>query len=227
MKLSADVIKTAITIIEEVFANGFHGVLDGTCYSWVWRQEHEDILPDDFYFASGCTKLVMVHPALENWVLKFPTYISPNRMARFVVDDEEPAPDHCAQEVRNYERAVREGLADYFAACYKLMDYEGCAIYIQEKASCDASQCSEIFYDSMSQGVDREEFEDEDEYCDYINNCVDEMTDEESLVAMFGSNSVYADELDAFIHKYYIGDLHAGNFGFIGNRPVMVDYSGY
>ena len=30
-----------------------------------------------------------------------------------------------------------------------------------------------------------------------------------------------------FIDKQNIGDLHSDNIGYIGNRPVLIDYSGY
>ena len=34
-------------------------------------------------------------------------------------------------------------------------------------------------------------------------------------------------QLDRFINTYDINDLHTSNVGYIGNRPVLIDYSGY
>ena len=34
-------------------------------------------------------------------------------------------------------------------------------------------------------------------------------------------------QLDKFINTYNINDLHTSNVGYIGNRPVLIDYSGY
>ena len=34
-------------------------------------------------------------------------------------------------------------------------------------------------------------------------------------------------QLDRFINTYGINDLHTSNVGYIGNRPVLIDYSGY
>ena len=34
-------------------------------------------------------------------------------------------------------------------------------------------------------------------------------------------------QLDRFIDTYGINDLHTSNVGYIGNRPVLIDYSGY
>ena len=34
-------------------------------------------------------------------------------------------------------------------------------------------------------------------------------------------------QLDRFIDTYDINDLHTSNVGYIGNRPVLIDYSGY
>ena len=33
--------------------------------------------------------------------------------------------------------------------------------------------------------------------------------------------------LSSFLSKHRIGDLHEGNFGFIGDRTVIIDFSGY
>ena len=33
--------------------------------------------------------------------------------------------------------------------------------------------------------------------------------------------------LRSFICRHYINDLHQGNFGFIGERLVMTDFSGF
>ena len=40
-------------------------------------------------------------------------------------------------------------------------------------------------------------------------------------------NKVYNTKLDRFIDTYGINDLHTSNVGYIGNRPVLIDYSGY
>ena len=34
-------------------------------------------------------------------------------------------------------------------------------------------------------------------------------------------------QLNKFIDAYGINDLHTSNVGYIGNRPVLIDYSGY
>ena len=41
------------------------------------------------------------------------------------------------------------------------------------------------------------------------------------------ANSEKADELFEFLNESDINDLHSGNIGYIGNRLVLIDYSGY
>lgn len=225
MKPSAQEIEIAQGIVKVLAARNFMGALNKSMSDWY--NDNDDLTVEGYEFAHGCTKVVVLHPALENWVLKFPADGGhwEHRVKCFTVDDEEPCSDYCAQEVKNYERAVESGYAEYFAASYKLMDCEGTAVYIQEKASCSFDKCDEIFFNSASSSVDKEEFEDEDNYYSYVNDLVDEFTDDDAAEAMFGT--VVHNGLLAFMYDYHITDLHQGNFGFIGKRPVLVDYSGY
>ena len=39
--------------------------------------------------------------------------------------------------------------------------------------------------------------------------------------------SFHDDELTEFLEENYINDLHEGNFGYIGDRMVIVDFSGW
>lgn len=225
MKPSTQEIEIAQGIVKVLAARNFMSVLNRPMFEWY--EENDDLIVEGYEFASGCTKVVVLHPSLANWVIKFPADGGhwESRVKRFTVEGEEPCSDYCAQEVKNYERAVEFGYAEYFAASYKLMDCEGTAVYIQERASCSRDECDEIFFNSASSSVDKEEFEDEDDYYSYVNDIVDEFTDDEAAEAMFGT--VVHDGLIDFMNDYCITDLHAGNFGFIGERPVMVDYSGY
>ena len=231
MELTLTDKNNAMAIVQELFALGFGSVIvnkdAGRRSFWDWKDSVKESLDEDFDFASGCTKWVVMHPALGDWVLKFPMEQNiQRRLRRFVTeDDEEPAADYCALEVRNYERAVASKLEHFFAATYKLCDYEGFPVYIQQKAECDESAYEDSFYEYCSSSYDKEDFDCDDDYYDAVSSATDDMTDEDSVVAIFGGCA--HDGLVAFIYNNIIGDLHAGNYGHVNDHPVLIDYSGY
>jgi hypothetical protein len=49
-----------------------------------------------------------------------------------------------------------------------------------------------------------------------------ELEDADKIDLMFNDMA-----LNSFLREHRIGDLHEGNFGFIGDRTVIIDFSGY
>ena len=51
------------------------------------------------------------------------------------------------------------------------------------------------------------------------------MEDEDRLYAIFGCED--GDDLLTFLDVQEVNDIHAGNFGYFNQMPVLIDYSGY
>lgn len=126
---------------------------------------------------------------------------------------------YCKLEANNYADAVAAGLARYFAETHFVCEIDGVTFVIQEKCDCDES----MVYGSLGRYV-RSTYEREcSEYTeDTIWDEVECLCDEGRAYEMFEDAA-----LAHFICSHYINDLHQGNFGFIGDRLVMVDFSGF
>ena len=110
-------------------------------------------------------------------------------------------------------------LARYFAETHFVCEIDGVTFVIQEKCDCDES----MVYDSLGRYV-RSTYEREcSEYTeDTIWDEVECLCDEGRAYEMFEDAA-----LAHFICSHYINDLHQGNFGFVGERLVMTDFSGF
>lgn len=159
-------------------------------------------------FFTGCTKMVFVLDNLENWVIKIDLGEKP----------------YCQREADNYTAAVKENLAEYFAATFFFAEVEGVKFYIQELVDChddfgDDLSCeiSEICFDHFKESSS---YESDDEIWDAVGN----MNDIERVFALMPYASPYLKE---FISCHEINDLHTGNFGRRGNDYVIMDFSGF
>ena len=157
---------------------------------------------------SGCTKMVFVLDELENWVIK----IDLGRLP------------YCQREADNYAAAVRENLAEYFAATYFFTEIDGVKFYIQELLDCHdgfgddlSSEVSQACFNYLKSTSD---FEDNDEIWD----AVEEMEDIERVYALIPGVSY---RLERFLSRHEINDLHEGNFGRRAGEYVIMDFSGY
>ena len=185
---------------------------------WTW--ENYEILRDNgIYCDSGATKMVFIVDGLEDWVIKVPFLFS-----------EKTAPgnfrhcDACSAEAKVFTEAVDSGLQEYFAACYHYKTVGDIPFYIQEKADCNPDNNEDILFDKVSTSYNREDYDSEDAYYSAIHCEVDEMGDEERLDAFFGD---WVGKLMNFLFDRELNDFHCANLGFIGLRPVLIDYSGY
>ena len=128
--------------------------------------------------------------------------------------DERPW-DYCAGEVQRYKKAEKYGLAECFAKTEFLGYVNDYPIYIQEK-------CTVSSYYKNSHSV--EEQEKTSKCCGtYKNINNDWLTDfriyygEEILLKFI--NFIHDNDWD--------DDLRKDNIGYIENRPVLIDYSGF
>jgi hypothetical protein len=189
------------TLIDNDMINDI--INDGYFQPWNWFHEHEGLLPGKYKVYSGACKGVIVFDDTD-WVIKFDYYGEDS---------------YCKIEADNYRYAVEEGLAHYFAETRFITQVDCVSFVIQEKCECDESD----IYDSLHQYVKETYDEECSEYSEAslweevesicANGCVHEMFHDKAL--------------NAFVCRYYINDLHAGNFGRVNGRIVMTDYSGF
>ena len=189
------------TLIDSNMINDI--INDGHFEPWNWFHEHEGLLPGSYKVYSGACKGVIVFDDTD-WVIKFDYYGEDN---------------YCKLEADNYRYAVEEGLAHHFAETRFITQVDCVSFVIQEKCDCDES----MVYDSLGRYV-RSTYERE---CSEYNE--DTIWDEVECICEEGrAYEMFEDAaLAHFICSHYINDLHQGNFGFIGERLVMTDFSGF
>ena len=129
--------------------------------------------------------------------------------------------DYCGLEAEYFAEAKRLGLEDFFAGTEFVMYYNGIRIYKAERAEVSFERLSSDLYGKLEDnGMDeetiRDTIEEADSCCEFLDWLVPYYTDNDK-----------ADELFEFLNENNINDLHSGNIGYIGNRLVLIDYSGY
>lgn len=160
----------------------------------------------DFDFRIGCSKYCLMNPFFENYVIKF-------SLGSF---------DYCEREYKNYWAAVDNHLEEYFPYTVFLGDLNGLKLYIQEKAICDSETISSIWYNKIYEGYWSEEDAKEAAQSGEIWNMIDDLDDYERVEYVYDD-----DKLWEFLDEYRINDLHEGNFGYVGERLVIIDFSGF
>lgn len=184
-----------------------------------WEADHVELLNElGVDIVRGETKAVVISNDLENWVIKVD--IQPT--------NPDPRPNegrYCEMEYQHYLAAVDEEVDSYLAAMYKIGELYGIAIYLQETAIPDEETMISSFEEYAGGCLDKNEYEDEDEYLYYRSSCARHLEDCEKCYAIFGHDAI---DIALFVDKYEINDLHEGNWGTTRDgRIVIFDYSGY
>lgn len=159
-----------------------------------------------FCFSSGMTKVCISHGDLEDWVLKagFTRGVSQN---------------YARKEYEIYCLAEEVGLEYYFPETIYLGEFGGVPFYVQKMADCQEDAISADWYERLAETYDYYG----DEYTDSeIWDVIYDMDDREKVMLCFDD-----EDLADFLMENHIGDLHEGNFGYIDDRLVIVDFSGY
>lgn len=159
----------------------------------------------DIKVCEGATKICLV-PADSDFVFKIN-----------IVDD---FTDYCENEADNYTAAVKAGKSKYFLETryFKTLNEFGVcfAIYIQPKIE---EISSLIDSDDDEESLAKSSWYDspaaEDMSPAWVNNFIKEYGETEF------------NELLDFCDQCHINDLHSGNIGYVGGRPVIFDYAGY
>ena len=159
-----------------------------------------------FGAAGGASKVCIWHGDLCGWVIK-------------VGYTEKVAIDYAAREYEVYCAAKEEGLEYYFPKTEFLGTFNGRAFYVQEYADCDENQVTSEWYERVSDRFEElgEDYDSDTVWCEI--DCLD---DWEKAQLCF-----HDERLCNFLMDNRVGDLHEGNFGYIGSRMVIVDFSGW
>ena len=125
--------------------------------------------------------------------------------------------DYCNDEVEIFKKAEAAGVSSFFART----DFYGYSkhnhpIYVQERCEVFGSVDVDDMYKNLSKEIKTSASE------------VSSVLPEEWIalaIKYFGQE--LTNKFLAFVEDEDIDDLHYENFGFIGDRPVLIDYSGY
>ena len=178
--------------------------------------------PNSICFSSGATKGVLI-PVEEDYVLKIPFFCEyesySEQYLEFYGADEPEGKDYCMVEIIKYEQVKEAGLEDCFAKIEILGRVNDRPIYIQEKAT-------EIFSDDREAAFYSEAIKESTKAkCQELNvDCFNACWISDFL--NYFSEEVFI-KLQDFLYNNRIWDLHSGNLGYIGDRPVIIDWGGY
>ena len=147
------------------------------------------------------------------------------------IDNRTQYKNYCEIEVEICERAMKTDIRDCFAETAFLCYYQGHPIYIMEKAICDedelylsACEAAENHKDMTEEFVARSEVENYSSSASFSS--MDSMTQAEFLKLEEWGEDV-ADKFFSFSKENNINDQHLGNFGYIDNHLVIIDYCGF
>jgi len=181
-----------------------------------------------FDYATGATKGVLIFEQL-GFVIKIPfcrnsedceynSAYGEYECCYFTGADTDNGWDYCEAEANKYERAEEEGLAQCFAKTKKIGDIDEYPIYMQELADIYKS----IDYQSSHTEEDSRQVS---SICNSNNFYMFNLEWLSDAFHYYGEKVFH--KLLEFIRTVGINDLHDGNIGYIGNRPVLVDYSSF
>ena len=126
--------------------------------------------------------------------------------------------DYCALETCYYEKAIEEGVSDFFAE-EELLGYIGnTPVYIQQRVTPFFEYYEEKDPDVTRSATTRKRCQELNCYC----FCDEWITD---FFDCYGEAAFV--RLSAFLEKYDIGDLRTPNIGYVDNKPILFDYAGY
>ena len=203
MKLEIRERETAIRLVELLVSKGICTELN-SCFMEEFAEREMYNL--GFGFSDGLTKGCFWHNDLCDWVIKFGYRGSLHK-------------DYARAEYENYVAAVNANLDWYFPFTDFLGEFGGVEFFIQERADCSEETVTGDWYDKLL--AYHEEKDDKFDF-EGIWDEVYALEDAEKIELMFNDWA-----LSSFLSARKIGDFHEGNFGYIGDRTVIIDFSGY
>ena len=188
-------------------------------------------LDDNFILASGVSKVAII-PKEKNYVIKIPYYGKYRKSNGIKCFDPyfssiSKSSDYCKSEEIIYNKAKANGLDTFFAEIKQIGKIKSIPIYVQRKAV--------IFEDVYYPEDDEEENLNEHEISIFktITTKYSDLVEDEYLPLSWMKDFICSygelafDKLYNFLSDNNIQDLHSENIGYICERPVLVDFSGF
>ena len=188
-------------------------------------------LDDNFILASGVSKVAII-PKEKNYVIKIPYYGKYRKNNGIKCFDPyfssiSKSSDYCKSEEIIYNKAKANGLDTFFAEIEQIGKIKSIPIYVQRKAV--------IFEDVYYPEDDEEENLNEHEISIFktITTKYSDLVEDEYLPLSWMKDFICSygelafDKLYNFLSDNNIQDLHSENIGYICERPVLVDFSGF
>ena len=188
-------------------------------------------LDDNFILASGVSKVAII-PKEKNYVIKIPYYGKYRKSNGIKCFDPyfssiSKSSDYCKSEEIIYNKAKANGLDTFFAEIEQIGKIKSIPIYVQRKAV--------IFEDVYYPEDDEEENLNEHEISIFktITTKYSDLVEDEYLPISWMKDFICSygelafDKLYNFLSDNNIQDLHSENIGYIYERPVLVDFSGF
>lgn len=195
--------EAAIRLVELLISNGICKALSQK----TMEDLYEEVLCNlGFGFNNGLTKGCFWHSNLSGWVIK-------------IGYNHHVCKDYARTEYETYKAAVAQNLEYYFPFTDLLYEFEGVEFFIQERAECSEDAITSDWYEKL---LTYHEENGDDLECYDIWDEVYDMRDSDKIELMFNDWA-----LCSFLSERKIGDFHEGNFGYIGDRTVIIDFSGY
>ena len=197
--------------------------------------DSDNLFDGDYIYEYGASKLVIIPLTDDNFVIKIP-YTGNWRSTGSYYDDsgniyhsseceyrnfenaitKESDWDYCALEAERYEKAKKAGLASCFAETRILGYVKEYPIYVQEKAI-TLSKCHKKHTHS------------EKERTITSNICKNFYLHEDWLTdfRLYYGKAFLIKFIDFIKENGWNNDLVSRNIGYIKERPVLIDYSGF
>ena len=188
-------------------------------------------LDDNFILASGVSKVAII-PKEKNYVIKIPYYGKYRKSNGIKCFDPyfssiSKSGDYCKSEEIIYNKAKANGLGTFFAEIEQIGKIKSIPIYVQRKAI--------IFEDVHYPEDDEEENLNEHEISIFktITTKYSDLVEDEDLPLSWMKDFICSygelafDKLYNFLSDNNIQDLHSENIGYICEKPVLVDFSGF
>lgn len=179
-------------------------------------------LPKDFKFQwdNGVSKLVIL-PRDEKYVIKIPFsgYEDEDGYADnfYANDDDNHNWDYCFTETLLYRGAVSYGCQDFFCKTKMIGCVNNYPIYVQQRATILGSKLEFTKIEKIRKS---------ERYCQKTGFPKFNSTWIADAIDYYSEKDM--NNLMSFIREAGIAsDLHASNIGYIGKKPVLVDYSDY
>ena len=226
-------------------------IFDGELTEYSFEEKILKYLPEDlnYDYHYGATKIVFILPD-KNFVIKIPfsgrykdkmieintkkgvkrkriSSYSKFTGAQSPISVEGDEWNYCQVECDIYALAEEEAVEDFFAKTECIGFIHDYPIYVQEIAKIyeDIFHSCEIEKAEYRKKYTEEDYEKIDSLC--YNHNYDYFNKYWLCDAFKYYGEIKGEEFLQFIKNACVGDLHKANIGYIGDRPVIIDYSGF